>query len=129
MPQKINIIIIAVFLLIVGFGFAWADIDVEDVLDFNYLDQDDMVVFNPPGATTIYSLGIDVNGYFIIAQVIDSVVTPKFKIDPDGNVYIMGSIETGTVPWSGVSVPADCEAGLILTGIDDVNGALICSAP
>jgi len=123
MTRKINIIIIAIFLLIVGFGFAWADINVEDVLDFD-LAQDDMIIFNPPGATTTYSLGINSGGDFIIKQ--DSV--EKFRITSTGDVYIAGSIATGTVPWSGVSVPTDCGTGLILTGID-LNGALTCSAP
>ncbi len=123
MSQKIYIIIIAIFLLIVGFGFAWAGINVEDVLSFD-LAQDDMILFDPPEALTPYSLGINSSGDFIIEQ--NSV--EKFRITSSGDIYMAGSITEGTIPWTSVSPPTDCAGGTFLTGID-VNGDLTCSAP
>ena len=125
MIQKRNIIIIAAFFLMLGFGFVWADITVEDVLSFD-LAQDDMILFNPAVATIPYSLGIDINGDFIIAQIILDVVTEKFRITPSGDIYIDGNITEGTVPWTSVSVPTDCATGTNVTGVD-INGDLICS--
>ena len=121
--RKINVIIIAVFFLIVGFGFAWADIDVENVLNFNLTSpQDDIILFSPPGALKPYSLGINSDGDFIIKQ----YDTVKFRITPSGDVYIAGGVATGTIPWSGVSTSTvDCTTDKALTGINS-EGVLIC---
>ena len=120
MIQKRNIIIVAVFLLMIGFGFAWADITVEDVLSFD-LTQDDMIYFKPGTATKAYSLGINSAGDFIIQQ--DGLT--KFRITPTGDVYMDGSLTAGTIPWANVDSITDCGAGLNVTGVD-INGALIC---
>ena len=120
--NKIETTIIILFLFLIGSSFVWAEpVTVKNVLDFNLTtSQDKMIEFSPPGVTIPYSLGINSDGDFIIIQE-DEV---KFRITQAGDVYITGSLATGTIPWASlVNIPSDCLAGTAVTGFVGDNFA------